>query len=150
MKGCSSLGLLRYALLIAVGTKNKQEYRLLDVKEATRAAAPRSERAKTPINNADRVVADACASSPFLGERMISTRISGRDVFIRELRPQDMQFELEGLQQGEAVAIGRLMAAVVGRAHGRQLTTVNRKAWTKELKNRHTAGLDAPRWLWGG
>lgn len=150
MKGCSSLGLLRYAVLVAVGSKTKQEYRLLDVKEATRAAAPRSKTGKTPANNADRVVAGACALSPFLGERMISTRISGRDVFVRELRPQDMKFELEGLQQGEAVAIGRLMAAVVGRAHGRQLTAGDRRAWVKELKCRHTAGLDAPRWLWSG
>jgi uncharacterized protein (DUF2252 family) len=150
MKGCSSLGLLRYALLVAVGGKNKQEYRLLDIKEAAKAAAPRSKAAKIPANNADRVIAGACALSPFLGERMISTRIAGRNVFVRELRPQDMKFELEGLRQGEAVAIGRLMAAVVGRAHGRQLPAVDRTAWAKELRNRHATGLEAPRWLWSG
>jgi uncharacterized protein (DUF2252 family) len=129
MKGCSSLGLLRYALLVAVGGKNEEEYRLLDIKETAKAAAPRSKAAKIPANNADRVIAGACALSPFLGERMISTRIAGRNVFVRELRPQDMKFELEGLRQGEAVAIGRLMAAVVGRAHGRQLTAVDRTGW---------------------
>jgi uncharacterized protein (DUF2252 family) len=42
-KGCSSLGRLRYAVLLAVGKKGgRPEYCLMDVKEATKAAAPPS------------------------------------------------------------------------------------------------------------
>jgi uncharacterized protein (DUF2252 family) len=150
MKGCSSLGQLRYAVLARIGTKRPPEYRLLDIKEANAPAAPYSKGAKMPANNADRVVAGACALSPFLGERMLSGKIGRRTVFVRELRPQDLKFELVNLQQKEAIAIARLMAGVVGRAHGRQLKRVERLAWAKELRTRHGKGLDAPRWLWSG
>ena len=57
---------------------------------------------------------------------------------------------MERLQQAEAIAIARLMAGVVGRAHGRQLPTQERRAWIHDLKQRHSKGLDAPRWLWSG
>ncbi len=150
MKGCSSLGRLRYAALVGVGPRKKKQYRLLDIKEATAAAAPHSPTAKMPKDHAQRVVTGARALSPFLGERMVATTVSGRPVVIRELRPQDMKFELEGLTQPEAIAIAHLMAGVVGRAHGRQMSRPDRLAWVKELKQRHSKGLDAPRWLWTG
>ncbi len=150
MKGCSSLGRLRYAALVGVGAKKRHEYRLLDIKEAVVAAAPCSKSAKMPSNNAERVVTGARNLSPFLGDRMIAAKISGRQVVIRELRPQDLKFELAGLQRSEATGIARVMAGVVGRAHGRQLKTPEHQAWAKELKSRHRKGLDAPRWLWVG
>jgi len=150
MKGCSSLGRLRYAALVGVGAMKHHEYRLLDIKEAVAAAAPCSKSTKMPANNAERVVTGARNLSPFLGDRMIAAKISGRQVVIRELRPQDLKFELRGLQRPEATAIARVMAGVVGRAHGRQLKTPERRAWSKELKGRHRKDLDAPRWLWGG
>jgi uncharacterized protein (DUF2252 family) len=150
MKGCSSLGRLRYAALVGVGAKKRHEYRLLDIKEAVDAAAPSSKFAKMPPNNAERVVMGARNLSPFLGDRMIAAVIGGRQVFIRELRPQDLKFELTRLQRAEAIGVARVMAGVVGRAHGRQLKVAERQAWTKELKGRHRKGLDAPRWLWGG
>ena len=103
-----------------------------------------------PKNNAERVVAGTNALSPYLGKRMAATSIGKRQVFVRELRPQDMKFELLRLQRDEAVAIARLMAGVVGRAHGRQLSRIDRQAWVRELKARHSKGLDAPRWLWSG
>jgi uncharacterized protein (DUF2252 family) len=37
MKGCSSLGRLRYAVLVGAGSKKDREYRLLDVKERQNA-----------------------------------------------------------------------------------------------------------------
>ena len=41
MKGCSSLGLMRYAVLLSLRSKGSdREYCLMDVKEAVRAAAP--------------------------------------------------------------------------------------------------------------
>ena len=150
MKGCSSLGLLRYAALVGVGRKKDRRYRLLDIKQASAAVAPHSTRTAMPANNAERVVTGARHLSPFLGDRMLPASLAGKQVFLRELRPQDLKFELVGLQQAEAVAIARLMAGVVGRAHGRQMKRAERSAWAKELKSRHTKGLDAPRWLWSG
>jgi uncharacterized protein (DUF2252 family) len=150
MKGCSSLGRLRYAALIGVGNKKRVHYRLLDVKEAAEAAGPYVKNAAMPRNNAERVVAGANALSPFLGERMVAAHIVKKPVVVRELRPQDLKFELQRLQQAEAIAIARLMAGVVGRAHGRQLPSHERRAWARDLKQRHSKGLDAPRWLWSG
>ena len=60
MKGCSSLGLLRYALLLGVaGDSGRTETLLIDVK-ARRPPPPRLPRlldAKMPADNAQRVVA---------------------------------------------------------------------------------------------
>src|SRR5580692_9752731 len=85
MKGCSSLGRLRYAALIGVGTKKELHYRLLDVKEATEAAGPYAKKTAMPRNNAERVVAGASALSPFLGERMVAAHIVKKPVVVREL-----------------------------------------------------------------
>jgi Uncharacterized protein conserved in bacteria (DUF2252) len=52
--------------------------------------------------------------SPFLGERMTPTSFEGKAVVVRELRPQDLKFEFEGLNQKEAVLTARLLAGVVG------------------------------------
>ena len=150
MKGCSSLGRLRYAVLVGVGKKKHRGYRLLDIKEATATAAPRSSRAKVYTDHAERVVEGACNLSPFLGKRMIAAHLLGKSVIVRELRPQDMKFELENLTQKQAIKTARLLAGVVGRAHGRQLKPEQRQEWVKELKSRHSKGLDAPRWLWSG
>ncbi len=150
MKGCSSLGRLRYAVLIGVGKRKRRAYHLLDIKEATAAAAPRSPRALVYENHAERVVEGARHLSPFLGKRMIAAHLRGRSVIVRELRPQDMKFELEKLTQEQAIKTARLLAGVVGRAHGRQLEVAECQAWAKELRSRHSKGLDAPRWLWSG
>ena len=79
---------------------------------------------------------------------MADVPIGQRHALVRELRPEELKFELTGLQQSEAVAIAKLMSGVVGRAHGRQMDRATRQSWTKELKSRHSKGLDAPRWLW--
>ena len=148
MKGCSSLGLLRYAALVQLGSGKQKEYRLLDIKEAVHAAAPCSASFHMPSNDAERVVTGARQLSPFLGERTVAADLGDRHVFIRELRPQDLKFELIGLKQKEAVGIAHVMAGVVGRAHGRQMNREDRQSWAAELKSRHSRGLDAPRWLW--
>ncbi len=152
MKGCSSLGLLRYAVLLRAGGRKDFRYHLLDIKQAVTAAAPSSSSAASemPANDAERVVTGARALSPFLGDRTVAVAIAGRKAFVRELRPQDLKFELTGLSQPEAVAIAHVMASVVGRAHGRQMKPTARQAWKKELQSRHSKGLDAPRWLWSG
>src|SRR4029077_18533336 len=72
MKGCSSLGRLRYAVLLRVGPKKekKAHYCLMDLKEAIPAAAPLAPHAKMPTNQGERVVEGAKHLSPHLGKRM--------------------------------------------------------------------------------
>ena len=148
VKGCSSLGRLRYAILIAAGKRSKRRHRLIDVKEATNALAPRAKGAKMPLDDAKRVVLGARQLSPFLGERMVPTSINGHQVVVRELRPQDLKFEFASLTQDEAICTARLLAGVVGKAHGRQMTVSDRAQWSRTLKASYTKSLEAPSWLW--
>ncbi len=144
VKGCSSLGRVRYAALVQVA----KSYRLIDIKEATKAIAPPIQAGKMPANNAQRVVMGAQHLSPFLGERTLAASLGGHQVVIRELRPQDVKFELSDLTQREAVLTAKLFAGVVGQAHGRQMKSGVRSAWRKDLKTGRSKNLDAPSWLW--
>lgn len=144
MKGCSSLGRLRYAVLLAIG----KSFCLIDIKEATAAAAPRSNSQPTPRNPAQRVVSGARALSPFLGERMVAAKFNGRPVVIRELRPQDLKFELEQISQKQAMETARFLASVVGRAHARQMDVSTRKQWISTLNKQQGRDINAPSWLW--
>ncbi|HEV2646904.1 MAG TPA: DUF2252 family protein [Acidobacteriaceae bacterium] len=149
MKGCSSLGRLRYAVLLSVGSKRDkepQQYCLIDLKEATAAAAPQLN--ETPGGHAERVVTGACALSPYLGQRMLAVTMRGKPIVMRELMPQDLKFDLERLTRDEAIAAARYLAEVVGKAHGRQMTRAVSKAWRAELNRNRTRNLDAPNWLW--
>jgi uncharacterized protein (DUF2252 family) len=150
MKGCSSLGRLRYAILVHVGKKHgaQGELCIFDIKEATKAAAPRSARGGMPKNNARRVVEGASKLSPFLGQRMVAARFMGRDIFLRELMPQDLKLELDKLTCNEAVLAARFLASVVGKAHGRQMDAATRKSWSEQLGKHRSKGIDAPSWLW--
>jgi uncharacterized protein (DUF2252 family) len=148
VKGCSSLGLLRYALLIAVGEGKRRELCLVDVKEAVKAAAPRAANAPMPKDNGQRVVEGARHLSPYLGERMRASRVLDRSVFVRELRPQDLKLEIERLEPDEAILVARFLAGVVGRAHGRQMDAADRVRWAQELDHNRSKSLDAPSWLW--
>jgi uncharacterized protein (DUF2252 family) len=148
VKGCSSLGLQRYAMLIGIGSGKRRELCLVDVKEAIKASAPRAEGAAMPKDNADRVVEGARRLSPYLGERMRASRLMDRSVFVRELRPQDQKLEIEQLQGDEAVTVARFLAGVVGRAHARQMDEAERKHWADEMKSHRSKSLDAPSWLW--
>jgi len=148
MKGCSSLGRLRYAVLTGIGKRSSEGISLVDIKEAVQAAAPRTKNAVMPRKNAERVVEGAKALSPFLGARMRAAQFHERSVVIREVMPQDLKFEMESLSQGEAIAAANLFAGVVGKAHGRQLDFATRRIWAKELMRNRTKVLDAPSWLW--
>jgi uncharacterized protein (DUF2252 family) len=147
-KGCSSLGRLRVAVLVAVGNGKSESHCLMDVKEAVTAAAPRSKTASMPKDNAERVVTGARKLSPFLGSRMIATALLGKSVFIRQLLPQDLKIEIEQLTRAEAMEVAHFLARVVGRGHARQLDEGNRKAWFAELQKNRSKTLDAPSWLW--
>ena len=147
-KGCSSLGRLRLAGLVAIGEGKSARHCLMDVKEAIRAAAPRSPDGQMPGDDAERVVAGARALSPFLGGRMLATKVLGKSVFVRELLPQDLKIELERISREEAVRVAEFLAYVVGRGHSRQLDAAQNKSWIGELQRNRSQSLDAPSWLW--
>jgi uncharacterized protein (DUF2252 family) len=147
VKGCSSLGLLRCAVLVSVGGK-KGELCLIDVKEAVPALAPHAADTEMPADHADRVVQGAWHLSPALGDRMLAAKVLDHPVFVRELLPQDLKFELADLTCDEAMRLSRFLATVVGKAHARQMDEATRKAWQAELDGHRSKTLDAPSWLW--
>ena len=147
-KGCSSLGRLRYAAILRIGKGKESSLCLVDVKEGATTAAPRAAGVKMPRDNARRVLTGAAALSPNLGERMMAAKLLDRSVVIRELMPQDLKIEIERLNKIEALSLSRYLASVVGRAHGRQMSSQQRAAWHSELSKSHKASLDAPSWLW--
>ena len=148
MKGCSSLGLLRYAVLLKIGKGKKTDLALMDVKEAVMASAPRYSKAKMPLDNAERVVAGARALSPYLGDRTVAAKLNGRSVFVRELLPQDLKLDLDKLDADDAMKAASYLAGVIGLAHGRQMTGDQRLAWAKEMGRNTSKSLEAPSWLW--
>ena len=147
VKGCSSLGRLRYAVLLGIGGKGG-ELCLVDVKEAAPAAAPRYSKVRMPKDNAERVVTGAWHLSPALGERMLHARLDDRGVFLRELLPQDLKLEIEDLTPKKATKLAKYLATVLGKGHARQMDPEGREKWQKQLSQNRTKALDAPSWLW--
>lgn len=149
MKGCSSLGLLRYAVLIAVtDSRARPKYALIDLKEAIAPIAPAASGVTMPEDNAERVHAAARALSPHLGERMIPVRMAGRSLFIRELAPQDLKLEIDQFNEKQAAKAARYLAFVVGKAHARQMDQATRDHWRAQLDADRRSSIDAPSWLW--
>ncbi len=148
MKGCSSLGRLRFAVLAEVGDRKKSDLCLIDIKEAVQAAAPSWHDARMPRDNARRVVEGARSLSPYLGERMLSANLLGKPVVLRELLPQDLKLEMDRLTRKEIVASARFLASVIGKAHARQMDESTRNSWMTELHRTRSRKLDAPSWLW--
>jgi uncharacterized protein (DUF2252 family) len=158
VKGCSSLGRLRYAVLARVKSPRKggkagqtDEICLLDIKEAVHAAAPRFVDApgfEMPADSAERVVMGARALSPALGNRMIAANFLGKPVVVRELLPQDLKLEIDRLTRNQACKAARFLGRVVGHAHARQLSPADRQAWKQTLRQNRSSELDAPYWIW--
>jgi uncharacterized protein (DUF2252 family) len=148
LKGCSSLGRLRYAVMVRVGRGKSAALCLVDVKEATSAAAPRNATVPMPRDNAVRVMRGARALSPNLGERMMASRLLDVGVVLRELMPQDLKIDIERLTWKQSTALACYLAGVVGRAHARQMDVPTRESWQKVLAKARTTDLDAPSWLW--
>jgi hypothetical protein len=48
----------------------------------------------------------------------------------------------------DAIAVAGFLAAVVGKAHGRQMDAGTRKEWQRELQRSRSKSLNAPSWLW--
>jgi uncharacterized protein (DUF2252 family) len=150
VKGCSSLGRLRFAVVLGIGTPpyDGKGLCLMDIKEAIQGAVPRYPRARLPRDNAERVVEDARHLAPTLGQRMLAARLFHRPVFLRELLPQDLQLEIEHLTRDEAMKAAHFLAAVVGHAQARQMDVVAKTKWQDDLKQHRSRNLDAPSWLW--
>ena len=149
MKGCSSLGRLRFAVLVGIGKKKREErFCLVDIKEAFQAAAPRAADAEIPRDHAQRVVEGARKLSPFLGKRMLPWRFQDRAEVVRELLPQDLKLEMDQLTREEAIGAARFLASVVGKAHASQMNLKTKEQWRTDLSRNHSKKLDAPSWLW--
>jgi uncharacterized protein (DUF2252 family) len=148
VKGCSSLGRLRLAVLLNIANGKEGTDSLMDIKEAIRGAAPVYRNASMPRNPAVRVVEGAGHLSPFLGKRMLAAQLAGHSVFIRELLPQDLKLEIDQLTRNEAMRAAHFLAGVVGKAHARQMDVATRRTWQKELSRSRSKTIDAPSWLW--
>jgi uncharacterized protein (DUF2252 family) len=152
VKGCSSLGLWRAAVLVEIADRSKKgrprrTLSLLDIKQAVDASAPWAPGADPRLDPAERVLTGARKLAPALGTRMVAATMLDRSVFIRELLPQDLKVELERVSAKDARAVAFYLGMVLGRAHSRQLDGPNRRAWHREMAHR-TKTLDAPSWLW--
>ncbi len=153
VKGCSSLGLWRAAVLVEVADRTKKGAKrrslsLLDVKQAVAPSAPWARDADPGLEPAERVVMGARRLAPALGERMVAASLLDRSVFIRELLPQDLKVELDTVSAENARAVAYYLGMVVGRAHGRQLDPQGRRTWHREMAKHRTKNLEAPTWLW--
>src|SRR3984957_19748170 len=150
IKGCSSLGRLRFAVLLGIGKKKhkNRQFCLIDIKEAVQPVAPHSARIPMPRNNAERVVEGARKLFPYLGQRMLPWRFDRKPVVLRELLPQDLKLEMDQLTRDEAISSARFLASVVGRAHSSQLDNKAQRNWLNSLRSSRSKKLDAPSWLW--
>jgi len=149
VKGCSSLGRLRYAVLLAVKDKSAKspDYCLIDIKQAVHSAAPVSGRQRLPKNAAERVVQGARHLSPAIGERMQHGHMFGRQVFLRELRPQDLKPKIPRLSPREVLGLAGFLAQVLADAHGAQMQPSARRAWKRKVMA-HSSRRGPPSWLW--
>jgi uncharacterized protein (DUF2252 family) len=148
-KGCSSLGALRFAVLVGMKSpRDGERMALFDLKEARPSVAPVARGVVMPEDPAERVVAGARALSPNLGDRMLAVQLLDRSVVLRELMPQDLKLEVEQFSSAQAVVAARYLAHVVGRAHARQMDDATRRQWRRDLRARHSRSIDAPSWLW--
>lgn len=153
VKGCSSLGLWRAAVLVEIADRSKKGrprhmLSLLDIKQAVDATAPWAPGSDPALDPAERVLTGARKLAPALGSRMVGATMLDRSVFIRELLPQDLKVELDRVSAEDARAVAFYLGMVVGRAHGRQLDAAGRYAWHREMATHRTKNLDAPSWLW--
>ncbi|NEI73114.1 DUF2252 domain-containing protein [Rhizobium lusitanum] len=146
VKGCSSLGHLRCAVLVRDGKRGPVA--LLDIKEAIAATSPSAHRARMPQDCAERVVTGAKSLSPNLGDRMVASHVLNKAVFVREIAPQDMKIEIDRMSGAEIQAVASYLGGVVGRAHGRQIDLQEWRAWVRELRTARKKKPDAPSWLW--
>jgi uncharacterized protein (DUF2252 family) len=148
--GTGSLGCSRAAALVHIGKPKKrysdEHLRLIDIKQALPGTAIRHPDGATPSDDAERVVCGARALVPAFGDRMVAAELLGVRVVVRELMPQDRKVSLNVLKKGEAAPIARTLGAVVGRAHGRQMSANAAAEWAETIKSDKRGR--PPAWLW--
>jgi uncharacterized protein (DUF2252 family) len=128
-KGCSSLGHLRYAVLLQIGSKSdRREHCLMDLKEAVKPQAPHAS-GGMPRDYARRVMTGASHLSPHLGSRIRAVELMGKPVFVRELLPQDLKIEIEDLDRKEAARVAGYLAAWSGRRTDVRWTRTREGIW---------------------
>ena len=64
---------------------------------------------------------------------MLPAIFLGKPVFVREIMPQDLKFEIRRISIDDAKSIAKYLAYIVGLAHARRLSQLKRKAWLAEL-----------------
>ena len=148
VKGCSSLGLWRCAALVQVGDGKKGAVCLFDLKEARAPLAPRAKGAALPDHDGERVVTGARKLSPYLGSRMISASVLKTPLSVRELLPQDLKFELDAMNNADALEMSKYLGSVVAIAHARQLEPADCAGWLAEFRKEMATKSSAPAWLW--
>ncbi|KAF5277997.1 hypothetical protein FQR65_LT15886 [Abscondita terminalis] len=129
VKGCSSLGLLRYIVLMDSSNHIVRDGKglcLMDLKEATTALAPRYSNAPMPKDNAMRIVEGARHLSPYLGFKIRN----------------------RGHESNWGERFGVLFGFCGRTAHVRQMDDSTRNSWLKELQRNQSKTIDAPFWLW--
>jgi uncharacterized protein (DUF2252 family) len=134
VKGCSSLGKLRFAAVLEVSGGRDSSYCLIDFKEASQPSAPLAKDAVVSSNHAERVAEGARNLSPHLGERLATATLCGKPFFVRELCPQDLKLDLDQIEAKEATKIATYLGSVVGLAHSRQLAPSGLALWLARLK----------------
>ena len=65
-------------------------------------------------------------------------------VFVRELLPKDLKFELNSLEEDEALAIAHDLASVVAVAHARQLDARACAKWLEGFRRGSAQNMLAP------
>lgn len=149
-KGCSSLGHLRYAVLLDVddAASEGDDLCLMDIKEAGPSIALITPGVTVASDPGERAVQAARHLAPALGERMRAAHLLGKSVFVRELLPQDLKLDVGHIRPGQARRLAAYLGHVVGRAHASQMDQPTRAAWARELHGSHTRSMSAPNWLW--
>jgi uncharacterized protein (DUF2252 family) len=132
VKGCSSLGRLRYALLVQVGHRRNAGLYLIDAKEAVKSAAPGVADKSMPKDNSLRVIAGAKALAPISATGWLRAALARlvwccgnlRRMILKRSKPAAFK---------EAASLAAYLGDVVGLAHGRQMDKQTCTAWRNEL-----------------
>jgi len=116
--GTGSLGLLRVAVLVK-GKGGPNGAWLFDMKEEERSPAPSLLVGTPQIEPAERVVRAfrACLEVP--PQRMGTTRIDDRSMFVRRLTPQEDRVSTRGMDFDELSGLASFFGALSGAAHRR-------------------------------
>ena len=131
MKGCSSLGRLRFAVLLGVGKKKKRVKAFV----WSISRRPFRQEHRTPLKRLCRETMRSGSSRARGNCRPSLDSACWRDIFRGSLpffvncSPQDLKLEMDQLTRAEAIDAARFLASVVGAAHAQQMDRDAREKW---------------------